>query len=285
MNNFRESYQQMMNDMPPYSIDVDSVLSEVRHKKAAARIRRQLMTSSFLTLCLLCLCGVGSAKAAGYFGNVIRVTNTGFATGDAVTMEDAAQQENDNMAKMSRKAAGSMESDAVQQENAGDCLEDMEGIVECREVVVLEPREYDSVETFRSAEPDAVLVLPDIPEEDGGIEDMRISVMDGRIMFYCRTREGRAVSLHVSDYTDSAGHASSIVYGDEIVNEREYITEAGYTYTLIDSVNEEQLYCGLHAAIAVGAYEIIADFWGYSEGEALSMIESMDLTAYIAGEK
>lgn len=291
MNNFRESYQQMMNDMPAYSIDVDSVLNEARHKHVIARQRKQMAGSVVLTLCLLCICGVGSVKAAGYFGNVIRATNTGFATGDAVTMSDMARGSEEAME--SEESGMETEEEAIPgrgrsavQETTADEWEDQSGerqkeVLEL-ESVMIESREYTSVADFRSAEPDAVLVLPDMPEDESEIEELNISVMEDTILFHCITKEGRAVTLHVSNYVNSQGHASSVVYGDEIVNEREYITQDGYTYTLIDSVNEEQIYCGLHAAAAVGSYEIIADFWGYSEEEALSMIEGMDLTSYLA---
>ena len=316
MNDFRKSYQQMMNDMPVYSIDVDSVLNEARHKKAVARRRRQAMTSSILVLGLVCLCGFGTVKATGYFGNIIKATGTGFVTADAETM-DLAMNEG-----VSQEACAEVE-EAVEAYAAPECIEeayaaeepmeaekgtDRDGVSGAEDMKLkatmievveeelaieetaveemvaeeIENREYSSVEAFRSAEPDAVLVLPtaSVKEE---VEMTNISVIGtgDTIVYHQRSADGKMVSINVSDYADSLGHVSSYVYDDDVINEREYITEAGYTYTLVDTVDEEGNYCGLHAAIAVGTYEIIVDFWGYSEEEALNMIESMDLTAYI----
>lgn len=170
------------------------------------------------------------------------------------------------------------------------------------EVMLVEDtvKEYNSVAAFRAAEATAVIALPDMAEaavkketEAAGVksgagdtaEEIRISVMSGgdTVMFSEREADGRMIAVRATDYADSEGHSSSTVYGGEVTKEREYITEAGYTYIIINTMDEAGNYQGLHAAIAVGSYEVITDFWGYSEEEALQLLESIDLSVYLSG--
>lgn len=314
MNDFREAYQKTMQDIPTYSIDADSVLNEARHRKVVARRRRQTMMSSVLTLCLVCLFAAGTTKAAGLFGNVIKATDRGFVTGDTETMEMALAEEaaetalaegtgkarsmEEAPAEKVRSQEAPAEAEAVSEEPGSDAMGENEPEVMFVEDTI---REYDSVAAFRAAEDTAVIALPEAAEimtvrNEGeaeeaseetteGTKEIQISVMsDGdMVMFSERTADGKMISVRATDYASTEGHSSSTVYGGEVTNEREYMTEAGYTYTIIDTTDEAGNYEGLHAAIAVGTYEIITDFWGYSEEDALQMLESIDLSVYLSG--
>ncbi len=279
MNDFKECYQRAMRHMPGCLIDADSVLNEARHKKALARRRKQALTSSLLFLCLVCLCGVGSVKAAEYFGSVIRVSGSGFITGDKITMQENAA------------AAASLESAASTESGAAPLpanppppansrifeTQDFAGT----EAYTMETKAYTSLKDFLEAEPDAVLALPDMPKDQ--IQTTEISMVGDAILFYQQTKDGKTLSLYISNYADTQRHTTSIVYADGITNERTYTTKDGYTYTLIDSPAPaaDPRATAIHAATAAGTYEIIADFWGYTETETLAILETIDHSLYL----
>ena len=47
-----------------------------------------------------------------------------------------------------------------------------------------------------------------------------------------------------------------------------------------DTPGEEDSPNGIHAAISVGDYELIVDFYGYSEKEAFEVLDHLDLSVY-----
>lgn len=93
--------------------------------------------------------------------------------------------------------------------------------------------------------------------------------------------DGKVLWLERTDYNDTQGHVSSKVFPTGVCNERTYTTPTGYTYTLIDSVQESQDEpLQIHAAITVGSYEAYIDFIGYTEEDAKKIIDSIDLSVY-----
>lgn len=58
------------------------------------------------------------------------------------------------------------------------------------------------------------------------------------------------------------------------------VPKQGYTYTLVDSVKEEGEQLQIHGAVTVGSYEAYIDFMGYTEEEAVQVIESINLSEY-----
>lgn len=89
--------------------------------------------------------------------------------------------------------------------------------------------------------------------------------------------EESVLLLHQSYYGDISEHAAEAAYRDGVVNERIYTTSEGFAYKLVDSQDGQEI----HAAIAVGNYELILDFFGYTEREACEVLESMDLSVYL----
>ena len=83
-----------------------------------------------------------------------------------------------------------------------------------------------------------------------------------------------------SYFGNSSGHATSTVYGEKLTNKRNYVTKDGYLYVVADTPGEEDSPNGIHAAISVGDYELIVDFYGYSEKEAFEVLDHLDLSVY-----
>lgn len=269
MNDFKEIYQNSINALPKYSIDVESILDEMEHKKRVNQRKKQRAISSLLSFALIFGCGVGSVSAANYFQNMIEVTQDGFRSGDAKTMKNAESPE---------MAAEIGADSPVAPLEAPIPTENMES------VETSGFREYDSWESFEEQETIA-FARPQIPEQE--IEELNIQVevyMEG-VQFYQRGKDGKVVIGSMRNYDETSAHSSATVYGDSVTNQREYTTKQGFAYTLIDTEGEAENDLGIHGAIAIGSYEIFIDFWGYTEEEALQMIESMDLTVYKVTDK
>lgn len=91
MNDFRSEYQSAVQDMDTLGmkeihIDALSVMDEGRHRKRMRKKVQRMTATTFSAVCVIFLCGFGTVKAAEYIGNVIRVSEWGFESGDAATM-------------------------------------------------------------------------------------------------------------------------------------------------------------------------------------------------------
>ena len=91
MNDFRSEYQSAVQDMDTLGmkeihIDALSVMDEGRHRKRMRKKVQRMTATTFSAVCGIFLCGFGTVKAAEYIGNLIRVSEWGFESGDAATM-------------------------------------------------------------------------------------------------------------------------------------------------------------------------------------------------------
>lgn len=138
---------------------------------------------------------------------------------------------------------------------------------------------FDSVDAFLTECPDIVIALPKLELSEDGFES--VHVMGDGVWARIQVSEEQSVDVHRYDYSNSQGHTSSISFPGEICNERNYTTEQGFIYTLIDEVRtSEDEPMRIHSAISVGNYEIYINFYGFEEKEALEVLESVDLGIY-----
>ncbi len=91
MNDFKSEYQSAVQEMnmpgmKEIHIDAFSVLDESRHRRHVVRKVQRATAMTFSAVCVIFLCGFGTVKAAEYIGNVIKVSEWGFESGDSVTM-------------------------------------------------------------------------------------------------------------------------------------------------------------------------------------------------------
>lgn len=299
MNDFQKIYQESIEGLPGFSLDASTVLDEVRHRKRVVKRRRQMFSSALVTCSLLLVCGIGSITTADYFRNrSMTDTQSRFAAGaeagvtgiesgtEAGIREEAALLEAPvGGAENQAAAAAAPMSGEFMEEGSG---QDEAGLQEKEEALLLEDtaeediRWYDTIEEFRSRE-SAALALPVIPQ--GEIEKLVIYVTAGtadreEVSFYQKMQDGKAVQIQTVRYEDSQSRDPAREYGAEAVKEREYTTQAGYTYHLVDTAGEIALNRGVHAAISVDHFEMYADFWGYTQEQVQNMLESMDLSVY-----
>lgn len=295
MNDFQKIYQESIEGLPGFSLDASTVLDEVRHRKRVVKRRRQMFSSALVTCSLLLVCGIGSITTADYFRNrSMTDTQSRLAAGaeagvtgtEAGIREEAALLEAPvGGAENQAAAAAAPMGGEFMEEGSG---QDEAGLQEKEEALLLEDtaaediRWYDTIEEFRSRE-SAALALPVIPQ--GEIENLVIYVTAGtadreEVSFYQKMQDGKAVQIQTVRYEDSQSRDPAREYGAEAVKEREYTTQAGYTYRLVDTAGEIALNRGVHAAISVDHFEMYADFWGYTQEQVQNMLESMDLSVY-----
>lgn len=91
MNDFKKAYQSAVQDMDVLGmkeihIDAVSCMDEKRHKRCRMKQVQRATATAFSAMCIICVCSLGTVKAAGYLGNVIKVSEWGFRSGDAATM-------------------------------------------------------------------------------------------------------------------------------------------------------------------------------------------------------
>lgn len=299
MNDFQKIYQESIEGLPGFSLDASTVLDEVRHRKRVVKRRRQMFSSALVTCSLLLVCGIGSITTADYFRNrSMTDTQSRFAAGaeagvtgiesgtEAGIREEAALLEasvggaENQAAAAAAPMSGEFVEEGSGQEEAG--LQEKEEALLLEDTAEEDIRWYDTIEEFRSRE-SAALALPVIPQ--GEIENLVIYVTAGtadreEVSFYQKMQDGKAVQIQTVRYEDSQSRDPAREYGAEAVNEREYTTQAGYTYHLVDTAGEIALNRGVHAAISVDHFEMYADFWGYTQEQVQNMLESMDLSVY-----
>lgn len=294
MNDFKECYQSAVNDMlgeKEFHIDASQCMDVRCHNRFRARRLKRTAASAFSAACVIFLCGFGTVKAAEYIENVIRVNQWGFESADAVTM--ARNEAEDTQTHIISEELGidpetaeagtldsveeDMESKMAQLAEEGERVSE-KGAIEELGIEDIPVKNYNSLEEFEENE-DIIFPQPSIILS-GGAETVDITIC-GNWAMARYDMEGKVVWVERTDYADTQGHASSKVFPGGVCNERAYTTAQGYTYTLVDSVREnDEEALQIHGAVTVGTYETYIDFMGYTEEEAKKMIESIDLSEY-----
>lgn len=294
MNDFKECYQSAVNDMlgeKEFHIDASQCMDVRGHNRFRARRLKRTAASAFSAACVIFLCGFGTVKAAEYIENVIRVNQWGFESADAVTM--ARNEAEDTQTHIISEELGidpetaeagtldsveeDMESKMAQLAEEGERVSE-KGAIEELGIEDIPVKNYNSLEEFEENE-DIIFPQPSIILS-GGAETVDITIC-GNWAMARYDMEGKVVWVERTDYADTQGHASSKVFPGGVCNERAYTTAQGYTYTLVDSVREnDEEALQIHGAVTVGTYETYIDFMGYTEEEAKKMIESIDLSEY-----
>lgn len=278
MNDFKNAYESAMQDVRELHIDISDCMDERKHKRRVRRRVQRVMTTTFSTMCVIFICGLGTVKAAEYIQNEIRVKEWGFESADAITMarndvenktfvideaiEEQLFESYEEKAKAISNVDAEFKSEDIKEYSTNDYT----------------TKNYESLEEFKESE-DIIFAYPSI-SIGNHIESTDI-IVSGDWAMICYKVDGKGLWLERTDYADTNGHASSKAFPSGVCNERTYTTPQGYEYTLIDSIREsgeEQLQ--IHAAITVGSYEAFIDFIGFTEKQAWNIMDSIDLSVY-----
>lgn len=280
--------------------------AEKRYKKA---VIRQWVTVAASAAVLFVLCSAGSQAAKNYSKSFIFADENGFRTADEQTALDQAASSYDEDAMTETM------SEDVEDMPMLTALEGDEGAVydEGADAQAKLADESDSGNFYEECQQQAAEYDGDDPEITDG-EGMEISTVQynsrqdllasgitcslpDRYLFGEITREryyvvgddylmvdiesgDKTFYMDQSYFGNSSGHATSTVYGEKLTNKRNYVTKDGYLYVVADTPGEEDSLNGIHAAISVGDYELIVDFYGYSEKEAFEVLDHLDLSVY-----
>lgn len=286
MNEFKDCYQSAVKDMgilgmKEFHIEASQCMDEGRHHRRMMRRMRRSAATAFSAACVVFLCGFGTVKAAEYFENIIKVKEWGFESADAVTMA-RNEEENAQACIVSEEVGRVVETGRNKKADAAEDEEAVQGFAESVEVEEMPVKNYSSFQEFREENEDIIFPQPSISTR---AEEMRATVCGNWAMIRYEL-DGKVVWVERTDYADTQGHASSKVFPGGVCNERKYTTAQGYTYTLVDSIKEdEDDQLQIHGAVSVGTYEAYIDFAGYTEEEAKEIIESIDLSLYEQGRK
>lgn len=284
MNEFKDCYQSAVKDMgilgmKEFHIEASQCMDEGRHHRRMMRRMRRSAATAFSAACVVFLCGFGTVKAAEYFENIIKVKEWGFESADAATMA-RNEEENDQAYIVSEEVGRAVETGRNKKADEAGEEEAVQGFAESVEVEEIPVKNYSSFQEFREENEDIIFPQPSISTR---AEEMSATVCGNWAMIRYDL-DGKVVWVERTDYADTKGPASSKVFPGGICNERQYTTAQGYTYTLVDSIKEdEDDQLQIHGAVSVGTYEAYIDFAGYTEEEAKEIIESIDLSLYEQG--
>ena len=307
MKSFKKEYRQAMDAIQTPQFDPEKMKNaEKRYKKA---VIRQWVTVAASAAVLFVLCSAGSQAAKNYSKSFIFADENGFRTADEQTALDQAASSYDEDAMMETMT------EDVEDMPMLTALEGDEGAVydEGADAQAKLADESDSGNFYEECQQQAAEYDGDDPEITDG-EGMEISTVQynsrqdllasgitcslpDRYLFGEITREryyvvgddylmvdiesgDKTFYMDQSYFGNSSGHATSTVYGEKLTNKRNYVTKDGYLYVVADTPGEEDSPNGIHAAISVGDYELIVDFYGYSEKEAFEILDHLDLSVY-----
>ena len=307
MKSFKKEYRQAMDAIQTPQFDPEKMKkAEKRYKKA---VIRQWVTVAASAAVLLVLCSAGSQAAKNYSKSFIFADENGFRTADEQTALDRSASSDDEEAmvetmpeeaedmpmltalegdegagydgeanEQAKQAAGSGSGDFYEEyrqeaaEYDGDDPEITDG--EGMEITTVQYNSRNDLlaSGITCSLPDRYL-FGEITRERYyvvGDEYLMVDIESGDKTFY----------MDQSYFGNSSGHATSTVYGEKLTNKRNYVTKDGYLYVVADTPGEEDSPNGIHAAISVGDYELIVDFYGYSEKEAFEVLDHLDLSVY-----
>lgn len=285
MKSFKEAYRETVESIPVPEFCTEEISEENQKKRAFPYRRKRYMAAAALAGGIFVIYTLGGVAAAGYARSLVRVDENGFQTMD---MDSALLQQETQLSQITADLAkieenedsivsGRMAGAEDHVENASGAaseeekLQSQNSISDC----ALYEQRYTSFEEF--AEEHGIPLA--LPAESLLVElkqEEYVLFGNGNVLVRLETDES-VLLMHQSYYGDTLGHVSATAYPGGVCNERSYTTLQGFVYKLADSQDGEEI----HAAIAVGYYELILDFLDYSEQEVYEVLEDMDLTVYL----
>lgn len=272
MENFEEAYKEIMDCIPVPDICIEEMPEESRIKRAWTYRRKRYMTAAALAGGIFVIYTLGGVAAAGYARSLVRGNENSVQTMD---MNTALIQEESAMLQVPAETYGEIGrayTEEDYEETAGSGIEgrlaEPEASVAYSDGVAVEALENSVEQKMQSA-------LPEEGLEEAWKQADYILEEDGSWLVRLETEE-KVLLLHQYHDSDISDLAFAKTDLDGGCNERNYTTGQGFVYKLADSPDGEEIY----AAITVGDYELILEFYGYMETEVCEVLESMDLTVY-----
>lgn len=268
MRSFREEYQREMNRVGTFHLDVERVSDEIHHHKLQkARRRRRILSATSAAAVFLLLGGVTTAM--NYGGGFIQVRDNGFSITSEKWRDTDSETGTEGVGDTGQPLALAGEQPGqMPAEAEAECI-----------VYEMEVREYDSLDAFRE-ESTVVVPIPDMQLLGGDLPEQDIHLMGNQLYICIRDTQERIFSIMQMDHRESQAYASSSAYGGEAANERNYTTSQGYTYKVIDIIDDSDV-SNIECAISLYGRDLLVGFRGYTQEEAYAVLQSMDLGVYL----
>lgn len=272
MRNFGDAYRIAMNELPKFHMDAETVRDELHHRRVKnIRLHRKLVSMA-AAACIFLVCGVGTAAAVNYHSSVIRVRNGGFSFtgGENMPMMMAEDVES------ALTDAGNVPHEAAAAQGEGEHAP--EAAPQELEAIILEPVEYNSIQSFRERE-GITIAIPDPAWLGGGAEERVTVFQPGGRVLVSLSYDDRQFTMSQADNRGSQAYASSSVFAGDSQNERSFVNEQGMSYMVFDSVEDGEI-TATHAAISINGRDITLDFWGYGQEIVEDVLYRLDLGIY-----
>lgn len=268
MRSFREEYQREIERAGTFRLDVGQVSDEIHHHKMQSARRRRMLVSAVSAAAIFLLVG-GVATAMNYGGGLIQVRNNGFS----IVSQPAGGEEN---------GAGGEDAGQTPMLARGRSVQETEELeTECI-VCDMDFKEYDSLAAFREENHIAV-PMPDMQLLGGDTAEQYIHMLENQVYIRIQDTQDRYFSIVQMDHRDDRAYASSSAYAGEAANERNYTTDQGYTYKVIDIMDGGDI-SSIECAISLYGRDLLVSFRGYTQEEAYEVLQTMDLGVYSMGE-
>lgn len=260
MRSFKEEYQREMDLVGTFRPDIKQVSDEIHHHKLKRIRRRRIMMSAASAAAVFLLIG-GMATAMNYGSSIIRVRDNGFS----ITSENAQALEGDDVGQTPRLTKDSINGAT-------------EPVEQCsiREV---EPREYQTLQDFQT-ESGIIVPVPDLQLVGGDTAQQVVHVFDNQVYIRILDDQERSFTILQMDHRDDMAYAAASSYSGETANERNYTTAQGYTYKVIDVMNDDEP-VNIECAVSLYGRDLLVGFYGYTQEEAYRVLNTMDLGIYI----
>jgi len=259
-----------MDQAGTFHLDVERVSDEIHHHKLRKVRRRRMLVSAASAAAVFLLVG-GVVTAMNYGSGFIRAHDNGFSI--------TSEKWRDSESEMGTEGADTGQPPALTRERSGQNPEETEA--ECI-VYETESKEYDSLAAFQE-ENTVVVPLPDMRLLGGDAAEQNIHLVGNQLYICFRDTQERIFSIMQMDHRGSQAYAASSAYAGEADNERDYTTAQGYTYKVIDIIDDSDV-SNIECAISLYGRDLLVSFRGYTQEEAYAILQSMDLGVYLANE-
>lgn len=260
MRSFREEYQKEMDRQGTFHLDAERVSDEIHHHKLKKAHRRRAMASVASAAAVFLLLG-GVATAMNYGSSFIQVRHNGFS------ITGPQQADAGGEAGTSVPGPAKERSRQRSEEAEPECV-----------AYQMEVKEYDSLSAFKE-DTDISVPLPDLELLGGEAADQSVHIVGDQVYIRIQEEQDRMFSVMQMDHRGSQGYAASSVYSGEAANERNYTTSQGYTYKVIDLMEDGEV-SSIECAISLYGRDLLVGFWGYTQEEAYTVLQTMDLDVY-----
>ncbi len=267
MDKFQDAYQNAVRELPKFHMEAGQVSDEIHHYRMVKQGRKYLITRGCTVAAVFLLCGVGTVAGKNIRDAYVRVSDNGFVITSETAKADSREGIPDTASILKEGGVFSIE-DGIPEEE-----------IEVEEYE-METEEYDSLEEFWTRS-DAAADVPDVTLLGKEFTSERVYVIDGgRDIFITLSNDDVCFSLTQADNRGYESYSSATSFMGESQNERNFVNSEGFSYLVMDSVDEEGAVLSVNAAISVNGRDLTLSFQGFDLAVIEETLYHLDLSVY-----